>query len=169
MITFVCGLSKSGKSTLIAQGELATIPADHIKASTLLRDLDRPTVDLRASNVVDNQDILVDWLDHSLRSDPRLVVLDGHFLLETVDGPQLVPDRALKKLPITRVICVRGNPAEIAQRRRGSSLTGSIEDIRDLTVIEESQARRFARLTRVKLLTVNSGDVAAFRSALRSS
>jgi adenylate kinase len=167
MITFVCGLSKSGKSTLIAQGELAKIPADHIKASALLRDLNRPTVDLRASSVVGNQDILVDWLDHSLRSNPRLIVLDGHLLIETLDGPQLVPDVALKKLPITHVICIRGEPAEVAERRRGLPFTRSVEEIRDLIAIEELQARRFARLMRARLSTLTSDDLESFRSALR--
>jgi adenylate kinase len=166
MITFVCGLSKSGKSTLINQADVAKIPADHVRASELLRKLHRPTVDLRAANVLSNQDILVDWLDNSLRSNPRLIVLDGHLLLETLDGPQLVPDQALTRLPITHVICIRGEPKEVADRRRGLPLTQSVDEIRDLMAIEEILARRFARLIRARLSTIGSADVASFHKAL---
>jgi adenylate kinase len=168
MITFVCGLSKSGKSTLIGQADISKIPADHVRASELLRKLHRPTVDLRAANVLSNQDILVDWLDNSLRSNPRLIVLDGHLLLETLDGPQFVPDQALRRLPITHVICIRGEPEEVADRRHGLPLTQSVDEIRDLIAIEEIQARRFARLIRARLSTISSSDVASFHNALHS-
>jgi len=165
MITFVCGLSKSGKSTLIDQARSEGIVADHIKASAVLRDLGRPTLEARASDVIANQELLVDWLDRSIRCNPRRVILDGHFLIESLDGPQLVPDSVLKSLPVTKVICVHCEPKLIADRRAGSRFTQSLEEIEDLMAIEERQAARFARQIGAPISTVSATDVIGFREA----
>jgi adenylate kinase len=166
MIVLVCGLSMSGKSTLISQADLARVPAEHVKASKVLRGLDRPTVGLVADYVIANQSLLVNWLMQSLSDQPRSIVLDGHLLLETADGPQLIPDGVLRPLPIAGAIAIYDDPFLIAKRRKESPLTTCVQDIQDLTTIEELQARRFARLRRVKFAVVRANDVAEFEAAL---
>jgi adenylate kinase len=166
MIVLVCGLSMSGKSTLISQADLARVPAEHVKASDVLRRLDRPTVGLAANDVLINQTLLVNWLMRSLNDQSRSIVLDGHLLLETPDGPQLIPEGVLRPLPIAGAIAIHDDPSLIAKRRKGSPLTTCIQDIQDLTTIEELQARRFARVRRVEFLALWATEVAKFEAAV---
>jgi adenylate kinase len=112
---------------------------------------------------------VVDWLTRSLKSNPRSVILDGHLMIETLDGPQLVPDAILKKLPITKVIYIHNEPEIVANRRVGLPLSRSVPEIGDLMAIEERQATRFARQIGAPLSTFSANDVFAFRTALRGS
>ena len=54
MIIIVCGLSMSGKSTLISQADLARVPAEHVRASEVLRKLDRPTLGVAVEDLLAN-------------------------------------------------------------------------------------------------------------------
>jgi adenylate kinase len=164
MILLVCGLSMSGKSTLIAKADLARLAVEHVRASAVLHALDRPTVGLAVTDLLANQVLLVEWLMQSLGGQPRSIILDGHLLVETADGPQLVPDNALRVLPIAGVIAIHDDPLLVSERRKETPLTTRIEEIQDLTTIEELQAKRFARLRGVEFAVVRAADVTGFEA-----
>ena len=94
MLIVVCGLSKCGKSSLIKAAIVEGLDVPAIKGSQLLRSSGRPIEALTASEALSNQPELTRLLtDHTREDTPT--ILDGHLLIETVDGPQLVPEAQL--------------------------------------------------------------------------
>ncbi|MER9107679.1 hypothetical protein NKH95_27605 [Mesorhizobium sp. M0848] len=162
MILLVCGLSQSGKSNLIERAQLEGLGIPSVKASTLLRTTGRPTVELDVIDAIANQDYLAKQVLQATGSNAELTILDGHLLIETIGGPQLVPDASLAPLPIVGVIFVQADSNVISKRREGSTFSRSIDEITDLAQIELSQARRFARKRGVLFEVVDAGDVKTF-------
>ena len=110
MIILACGLSGSGKTTIIAHAaRVSGLGLNHIKASDILRQEGRPITGLKASDVISNQELIVSWLLRYKSLNHGPILLDGHLLIETDDGPQLVPDRILAPLPLAGIIVVRSN------------------------------------------------------------
>jgi adenylate kinase len=168
MIILACGLSGSGKTTLIAQATRASdLALNSIRASDILRHEGRPIVGLKASDVISNQEVIVDWLLRFQGANDGPILLDGHLLIETDDGPQLVPDRILAPLPLVGVIVVRNEPKVVAKRREDSFLTRSSLEIRDLMFIEMVHARQLARARAVPFSAIRGNDLAGFIAAVK--
>jgi adenylate kinase len=165
MIELVCGLSKSGKTTLIHHSNLGELGVSHVRASTLLASRARPTVGLGAADVYTNQTLLVQNLLDKVNSLDR-VVLDGHLLLETADGPQLVPKKSLDSLPIAGVLFVRTNLEVLASRRSANQLEAGINYLRFLSKFEEDYARFFADWRSVPFASIDSTDMIGFRASI---
>lgn len=95
MLAIICGLSGSGKSYLIESANVASHGLTVVKASDLLRNGGYPTTNLQASDVSKNQRYIVDQLI-GLSACHRRIVLDGHLLIETREGPQLIADAVVE-------------------------------------------------------------------------
>lgn len=168
MIILACGLSGSGKTTIIAHAaRVSGLGLNHIKASDILRQEGRPITGLKASDVISNQELIVSWLLRYKSLNHGPILLDGHLLIETDDGPQLVPDRILAPLPLAGIIVVRIEPEVVAKRREDSFLTRSSLEIRDLMFIERVHARRLARARTVTFSAIRGDDFAGFAAAAK--
>jgi len=161
----MCGLSKSGKTSTIEACDLASTGFIHVRASTLLKDDGRPIASLRASDVFLNQEALVRTLtDAPYRG--RDILLDGHLLIETADGPQLVPDSCLEPLPLGVVILFQAQAEQVAQRRAGTASAILPEEARRLMALEAVQAERVALRRRVPFLCAGPGDAQLLKNTL---
>jgi adenylate kinase len=168
MIILACGLSGSGKTTIIAKAARACdFGLNPIKASDILREEGRPVVGLKASEAISNQKVIVDWLLRFQTASPGPILLDGHLLIETDDGPQLVPDMILAPLPLCGIIVIRSEPEVVAKRRKDTLLIRSSSEIRDLMFIEMVDARRLARARAVPFAAVRGDDFAGFTAAIK--
>lgn len=166
MIIIACGLSKSGKTSLIQNARLEEFGISVVKGSSILSTSGRPVVDLTATETISNQQIIAEELSRLVQAESR-VVLDGHLLIETIDGPQLVPDVVLKRLPICGVVLIESDPVLISERRREGKLTTNIEEISDLAQMELLQAKRFARLLGVPFSKYIASEITEFTSWVR--
>ncbi|TGP45403.1 hypothetical protein EN873_40850 [bacterium M00.F.Ca.ET.230.01.1.1] len=166
MIIIACGLSTSGKTSLIQNAKLEEFGISVVKGSSILATSGRPVVDLTVTEAISNQQIIAEKLSRLAQTESR-IVLDGHLLIETTDGPQLVPDVVLKRLPICGVVLIEADPRLISERRREGKLTTNIEEISDLAQIELTQAKRFARLQGIPFSKYMASEVAEFTSWIR--
>ena len=167
MIVFACGLSKCGKTTTLLATKFPANEVRHVKASDLLRSRNRPTKNLRATDVIPNQSVLVESVLENLAKKPGLVILDGHLLIETIDGPQLVPERYLDPMPIVGVIVIESTPQDVVKHREKFSLALSVDEAANLMDLESIQAHRFARHRSVDFSVIKSGDTGAVREFVR--
>jgi adenylate kinase len=167
MIVFVCGLSKSGKSSLI-ESAIKSFPSfRHLRASRLLRRAGRPTELISSSEVMENQSVLVDCLTRESATGANGIILDGHFLIETVEGPVCLPLECLDALPLAAVFMIVADPAEIEQRRCGTSAQISAEEAARRIDTESFQAERLAIYRRIPFAKIRSGNVADLTERLR--
>jgi adenylate kinase len=165
MMILVCGLSKCGKTSLIQAAKSAGLSLPSVKASQLLRSSGRPITALTASQAMENQPELGKLLTAFIE-DGMPVILDGHLLIETVDGPQLVPESSLLPIGLIGVIVVTTAPEIIAGRRVGTPFTTDLDEISDLTSIEVAQAKRLARLTASPFFQIEHDDTRAFTKSI---
>ena len=169
MIVLACGLSQSGKTTLLKDAPLAELGFTHVRASTLLKQNGRPISQLRVNDVERNQLELATTLRGMLSVNRSYILLDGHLLIETNDGPQLVSDTSLKSLPLQGIIFAEEDADAVARRRQESEspLTHSREEIADLMHIEALHARRLARRFGIEIVTINARSTVSLMVALQ--
>jgi adenylate kinase len=165
MLILVCGLSKSGKTSLIQAAKSAGLGLRCAKASDLLRSSGRPITALTSAEANCNQSQLKYLLTKILR-DEGPVILDGHLLIETIDGPQLVPESSLLPHRLVGVIEVTAAPQIIAMRRVGTIFSSNVEEISEFMAIETLEARRLARVTAAPFFQIDHEDTVAFTAAI---
>lgn len=166
MIVLVCGLSRSGKTSAIREIKDTCAGILHIRASAVLRENGGKTDHLRVSDIVPNQSILSRKINEEFSKLSSAMVLDGHLLLETLDGPQLIPDTCLQALKLTAIFYLFEDHYTLAKRREGTKLTSSVEEIAELEGIEWLQAKRFARLNKIPISRFHSGDKAGIKDGI---
>jgi adenylate kinase len=167
LLIFVCGLSKSGKSHLVETAIASGAKFRNVKASELLRAAGRPLECIDACLMLANQRVFLESALAVLGHSNEAVVLEGHLVIETTDGPQLVPDTSLDALPISKLILIEDDPNTIAARRRFSELKVDHSEIADLMALERTAAVRFARRHSVELLIMKSENTDSFANAIR--
>jgi adenylate kinase len=144
VIVLICGLSGSGKSSMIAALKLDDPSIVHIRASKLLSDAGKPIAHISKEDALLNQNALAELLAKELTTDAPLVLIDGHVLIETVAGPYLLSDDALNNLKINGVIFITADPELVSYRRQGTNMEASKEALSHLMQLEATQAQRFA-------------------------
>lgn len=164
---FVCGLSKSGKSHLIEAAIASGTKFRHVKASQLLRVAGRPLERIDAYLMLANQRVFLECALAMLVHSNEAVVLEGHLVIETTDGPQLVPDTSLDALPIVKLLLIEDDPNAIAARRLCTDLEAEPPEIADLMALERAAATRFARRRSLELLIMKSDRADTFANAVR--
>lgn len=166
MIILVCGLSRSGKTSAIREIIGTCVGLLHVRASAVLRENGGKINDLRISDIVSNQSILSQKINDEFSKLSSAVVLDGHLLLETLDGPQLIPDTCLQTLKLSAIFYLFEDAYTLAKRREGTKLTNSVEEIVELEGIEWLQAKRFARLNKIPIFRFRSSDKAGIADGI---
>lgn len=168
MIVFVCGLSMSGKTSLIKSFVEEFPTFRHVRVSTLLRIAGRPTEALSSQEASLNQEVFLREVTKQLDVGGADTLIDGHLLIETNDKPYLVPIERLGRLPIDGVIAVLENSSALSKRReaaRGEPILAS-EELWSLIALECLQAQKLAALRGVPFEEVISGDIRSFSLAI---
>jgi adenylate kinase len=165
MIVIACGLSDSGKTTAIEAANVEQLGIRHVIASKILRSLGRRTRELTVPQIVENQRILVRELLKELEESSKPLLLDGHLMIETGNGPSLVPLDLLDALPLVGIVLVEAAPQIILARRKTGDR--SADDIAALIAIEASQARKLSARRKIRCVVVESADQNALISAVR--
>ncbi|MGN6207959.1 ATP-binding protein [Asticcacaulis sp.] len=117
------GLSGVGKSTVLAN--LATeVDFLHLQASQLLKDgfarqkLAPPSSEeLRLGEVVNNQRLLIDSFHAATGTTAKLVILDGHLLIDGKSGITEIPATVFADIGVSKLIFLYAQPEAIAERR----------------------------------------------------
>ena len=113
-----------------------------------------------------NQETLAALLARELPNDASLVLIDGHLLVETEDGPYLLPETALPNLKIDCVIFVAADPEVVSLRRKKVGAYVSKEAVSQLMRLEAEQAQRFAHARGIQCACVESGEIEDLKSKL---
>lgn len=166
MVVFVCGLSGIGKSSLIEHAVTDRPSIRHVRASDLLASAGKPIRNLRATDVLENQPAFIELATAEIRKSTH-VLIDGHLLIESLDGPISLPDNCLDTLQIDAVIIVTADAEKLLNRRENAGLgTISKEEIEKLMAIESENAQRLAHRRGVEFVKIKSGDINTFVAQL---
>lgn len=165
MIIFVCGLSKTGKSSMI-QAVTSGTKFHYLRASELLEKSGRPTLGLKADEVEENQKVFVQAALDRIRGTDHDVIIDGHLLLETVDGPQRLRTALLRTLPLDGIIMIYTPPQEVARRRSGTDIEITAEDARKYEAMERQVAIKLAEERKIPFFEIQSGELDDFRGKI---
>jgi len=138
------GLSGVGKSTLLR--ELSShVEFQHLQASALIKEgrqaaeaQEISTDTLRHVNIDENQQLLIAGYERSINPKAKLVILDGHSVIDTPAGLVQIDPSVFSALGISRVIFLADKPAEIVQRRQSdTSRDRPIRSVGDIDVHQD--------------------------------
>jgi len=166
MKVFVAGLSRSGKTSR-SQHTAANLPnIDYLSISHLLRT---------AGGVFPVQTI-TDGLANQRRAADALQVaavtrlhqlIDGHALIETGEGPLLVPDWFFDELAPDFIIYVYNRPEEIRSRRPPVTSRNHAGEIAALSMIERAACERTAARLGITAITLEAPSLEGFANEVR--
>lgn len=126
-VVTVFGLSGVGKSWMISRYAAASNVA-HVQASQLMRDARAAVVgqpvtseDLRRGPVLDNQTLLTDAFAKVLATEMRLIIFDGHCVVDVGDQPIEIPVDVIRQLQPSCIVLVHASADEIVRRRESDT------------------------------------------------
>ncbi len=165
MIIFLSGLSAVGKTTTAEAFVARHTEFRHVVASRLIKG---GGASIRPSSRADldrNQKILLrEFRELRHTSAERIhLILDGHMVIETREGEELIEDKVIDGLQVSHFIVITDDPYRIySTRRRGSSGRPiSLDTIQRLQMLEIDATRRQAERCGSPSFEVQSGDVEA--------
>ena len=101
---FVCGVSASGKSSLVRAFTVTNPKFNHVKGSELLQNAGYPIHNLDAGAAEQNQLALLAIL-HSKKLVAPETIFDGHITIETDGAPYIVPSSFSKESEREGIMC----------------------------------------------------------------
>ena len=167
MIILVCGLSRSGKSSMIAALAAEDPSVQHVSASRLLREAGRPIRHISKSDAILNQEILAVAVSRQSYAGSSFVLIDGHILLETTSGPYLLDDAVLDSFAIEGIVFIHANQQDVTNRRSGTDIEITPHKARELMELEGARAEEHARQRQIPFEKVSSGDIQGLKQKLR--
>ena len=162
----VSGLSKSGKTQTLQRAAKFSLPIEHVKASTLLRAKNQPLSLLRYEEVINNQTVLLEALAEYPHELGTVRILDGHALIEAIEGPVLLPDWVFDRLSLCGIIVIIAPPEIIAHRRAGTDLEQRYATLERFQRLEETHCASQAERLSITFRTVVSGDAVELAKSL---
>lgn len=163
----VTGISGVGKSYTVERVVAAAAGLEHVRASELLARAGRPVSFPTPSEMEENQRILCQLLTERDSAAGGGLVLDGHAILETRDGPRPTPSWIFDAVPISAFLCVQDDPEVVAIRREAKHGRQEVTRVRALQEAEETYSRNQANRLGVPFHVVRSGDVEGFRALVK--
>lgn len=164
MTVLVCGLSRVGKtSSLQSMGE-GSSDYRYISASSILRSKGMPTEGISIREAVFNQDVIT---SHLVDRYPEKFLVDGHILLETIDGPFLVPESSINKWRLGGIIFVTESASLISTRRVASERSSSECEIELLFRIELLYAKYISEKLGIKFAEIKAANTSAIQRFLQ--
>lgn len=166
MKVFVAGLSRSGKTSRAERAAYELPYIDYISVSQILRRAGGiiPVQSVNAGLL--NQRIALEYLSAFPVGRPHQLI-DGHALIETQEGPLIVPDWFFKELSPNLMIYVYDNPYDISLRRTQIAIVNSIAEIDALSAIEKAACSRIADKFGIRLINLESPTPEEFIDQLR--
>jgi adenylate kinase len=164
MIVFLSGLSGVGKTTTARAFAARHAQFKHIIASRLISRAGARTQPSDSADVKRNQQVLLREFAQIRRSFPNYdILLDGHMVIETTRGEEIVGDEVIDELAATHFIAVIDDPRRIySTRQLGLSEAflslGKLERLQDLEIVT---TRRQAERRECPFFAVQSGEVEA--------
>ncbi|MEF3132211.1 AAA family ATPase [Rhizobium sp. 268] len=120
VIAFV-GISGVGKSTFLrAAAKLITF--QHLVAGSLIgtaRETEHEHDRLRLQNIDQNQQLLVKGFHLKKDAGSRLVVLDGHAIIDGAEGVQTVSEQVFASVGTDAIVHLAADPRQILANRKG--------------------------------------------------
>ena len=164
MRIFVAGLSKSGKTTRCLRAAEQIPEIEYVSVSRLLKAAGCVLPVATLVEGLANQRTAAQALLAHCRSQ-RHQIIDGHLLIETLEGPLLVPDRFFDEITPDLLIHVQDGPEQILERRSPSA--GIVAEIRTLAALEHIACKRVAVRLGIPLLALEAPTLEEFSRELR--
>lgn len=168
MKIFVAGLSRSGKTTRSLNAAEQVPEVEYVSVSRLLRaEGGKMPVHTLAEGLT-NQRTAV----RALRAHPlsrRHQIVDGHAMIETLEGPLLVPDWFFDDVKPDFLIYVCDRPDRILARRLPSEASKSILEIAALDSLERAACKRISVKLNIPLLALQAPTLDKFRRAVEQA
>jgi adenylate kinase len=166
MKAFVAGLSRSGKTSR-SQYAAETLPdVDYVSVSGLLRAAGRAQPVQTIGGALENQRYAADALGAAPATRPHRLI-DGHALIETGEGPVLVPDWFFDLVAPDVVIVVCDRPEEILSRRPLTAKHDQLAEIVALSAMEQAACQRAAARLRIPCVSLMAPSLEEFAATLR--
>lgn len=165
MRIFVAGLSKSGKSTRSRHAATMRSDLDYVGVSKLLKNTGGILPVRTIDDALLNQHKATEELQALPRQKPYQLI-DGHALIETAQGPFIVPDAFFDEVQPSLLVYVEDTPEDLYQRR---SLLGMMEMPAELTALaamERAVCERIAARQSIPLIAMLSPTPQAFAVTL---
>ncbi|MCX7322006.1 MAG: AAA family ATPase [Hyphomicrobiales bacterium] len=166
MIVFVAGLSKSGKTSRSKHAADNVADLEYVSVSQLIRDAGRDLAVTTIADALENQRFATAALRAMPVRKPHLLV-DGHALIETGEGPMLVPDLFFDELRPSAILIVCACPEDILSRRSYPAGRVQIKEIATLTMLEEVACERAAFRLGIPVITLMAPSLEEFSETLR--
>ncbi|NMM06120.1 ATP-binding protein [Polaromonas sp.] len=168
---FLGGVHGVGKSSMCFEAA-QRIGLTVFGASAIIRaERQAPSVDSRTAvrDVRGNQELLIQGVRKRGPESSGHFVLDGHFVLRTLDGAiERIDPAVFVALGIDYFICIQDDPQAIAARlldRDGAILM--VDDIAGLQSEELDHARYVSRELKIRLDVIQAFDHKEFEASLR--
>jgi adenylate kinase len=164
MRIFVAGLSKSGKTTRSLRAAESVPELEYVSVSRLLRAAGCVLPVATLAQGLANQETAAQALLTYVPS-KRHQIIDGHALIETLEGPLLVPDNFFEAIAPNLLIYVRDSPEQIRERRVSDRDT--VAEIAALTRLEQIACERLTARLDIPMLTLDAPTGEEFSRALQ--
>lgn len=164
----VTGISGVGKTYTIAAFVSGHSEYRHVSASTILLELGLQTQNLTSEEADRNQLALKTALEKLSPKSADHLIIDGHAVIETDDGPVVATTDAFSALQISGIVTIIDMPNSTHVRRLRKSRADSEATVSGLQDLEIKSSADWAARLGVKFATTRSGDVAAFARAIES-
>ncbi|MBP0441059.1 AAA family ATPase [Tianweitania sediminis] len=165
MKVFVAGLSKSGKTSRSRHAANSLSVVDYLGVSKLLRAGGGVFPVLTLADGLFNQRRALDVLQSVTFKQPHQLI-DGHALIETGEGPFIVPDWFFDQLAPDLIIYVNALPKDILSRRLRTATVHSEAEIAALSLMERSACERIAARQGIHVITLDEPSLDAFAGTL---
>jgi adenylate kinase len=161
----VTGISGVGKTYTIAALTARAPTFRYIRASRLLMEMGFPTTNLSAAQTVVNQQAIASKLKE-MATDDFAIIIDGHAVIETDDGPVEASVSQYDDIPISMIVNIRDASPLVRGRRLGKGRCNSDSDVEALQNAEEAASRHWANRIGARFAVIRSGDVEALAGLL---
>lgn len=176
----VFGISGVGKSTLITEALKAAPEGAHLQARDLIKSglADQTNSEMLrrrpSAKVRSNQDIMLEGFRRRVQAQPhRLIVFDGHLLIDTDDELVQIPQEVIASLGPSLMVHVEDDIARIAARRTQDSSRQrpqrSEETLQEHQQLSRNLCEAYARGLGCRMLICHPNEVASFTDLLRAS
>lgn len=127
-VVALVGISGVGKSTLL-RSAAEFVSFQHLQASALIKEAKErqtsaavATDELRTADITDNQALLVKGFTNARDPAAKLVVLDGHTVIDTPTGLITIEPDVFAALGVTQFVFVADDPQAIFARRANDQI-----------------------------------------------
>lgn len=161
----VTGISGVGKTYTIRALTDRAPEFRYVRASRILTEMGLPTNNLSAAQTAVNQQAIGSRLKEMAKEDVAIII-DGHAVLETDDGPVEASASQYDDMQITTIVNIRDASPLVRGRRLEKGRRNSDSDVEALQHAEEAASRHWANRIGARFAVIRSGDVEALASLL---